>query len=128
MLNQDLFTTYFESLASRFPKTTLTDQAYALYYKLVSADLDDEQFTIAIEKLFRDCEFFPSPKQIIEAAPTMSQLIGRELKRLDLYAELPKDWRDRTGKNYISELPQAQQREYLDHLRNTQPAIAAAKS
>jgi hypothetical protein len=126
MLNQELFTMFFESLASRFPKTTLTDHAYELYYSLLSRDLDDYQFTIAIENLFRDCEFFPSPKQIIEAAPSLNGLLRSEMIRLDIYCNLPEEWQF-NGARTVAELPQDKQREYLAHLKTIKAAIAPLK-
>jgi hypothetical protein len=126
MVGIKLFSYYFGALVARFPAMAENDELGAIYHDLISQDLDDEQFEIAIKKIIRDCEFFPSPKQIIEAAPSLNGLLRAEMIRLDIYCNLPKEWQF-SGARTVAELPQDKQREYLAHLRTIKAAIAPSK-
>jgi hypothetical protein len=127
MLNQELFLKYYGILASRFPSIGSNADVAEVYYELLTEELNDRQFEFALKKIIRDCDFFPSPKQIIEAAPSLDSLIRAEMDRLDLPCYLPADWRDRIGKTYILDLTTAEKQEYLAHIQKLQPAIAPSK-
>jgi len=117
MITLEIFEIEFTVLEERF-KCEYTPLVRDRYYEILSEVMDDEQFMAGCRDVFRVGKFFPSPQEIIDAAPSLESLISTELRRLGLNGALPASWMERTGKNTAAELSFADASSYLDYLRN----------
>jgi hypothetical protein len=88
------------------------------YYEALTETLDDEQFLSACKVAFIEEENFPSPRRLLELAPSVSAALGREMIRLGINAELHPDWPARPSGAYIaSDLSDRDSRRYLAFLQ-----------
>lgn len=88
------------------------------YYEALTETLDDEQFISACKVAFIEEENFPSPRRLLDLAPSVSSALGREMIRLGINAELHPDWSARPAGAYIaSDLSDRDSRRYLAFLQ-----------
>jgi len=116
MITLEIFEIEFTVLEERF-KCEYTPLVRDRYYEILSEELDDERFMAGCREIFKVAKFFPSPQEIIDAAPSLENLIGTEMRRLGVNGLLPADWRSRTGKDTVGELPFVEACAYLEYLR-----------
>lgn len=115
-----LFNVEFSILEERFNRK-FSDELRDRYYEVLSAELDDEQFKAACLEVFKSDEFFPSPRRIIEAAPSLERLLSAEMNRLGLNAVLPDEFQ-KPDKWTVGSLNDREKREYLCYLKRIKGA------
>lgn len=111
----DLFNKEFTILEGLFNRQ-FPDAVRDRYYRVISAELDDEQFRAACLNVFKNETRFPTPARMIELAPSTESMICGELERLGLDGTLHPGFNHPA--NLISELKPSEQRNYLAYLRN----------
>lgn len=119
MITSELFSMGFVVLEERFSKS-FSESVRAMYYEILSENLDGWQFEAAVREVFRREDYFPSPQKIIDLAPTLERLIGAEMARLGLNAVLPDTWQSE-GCVLVGQLPPGKAQEYLLYLRDLSP-------
>ena len=87
------------------------------YYEALTETLDDEQFLSACKVAFIEEENFPSPRRLLELAPSVSAAVGREVARLKMNAVLHPDWQAPVGAYIASDLSDRDSRRYLAFLQ-----------
>ena len=117
MLSKKVFHDEFSILEERFG-VRFAEIIRVRYLRLLSNELTDETFVQGCESAFKTCTTFPSPQQIIDAAPTIFELIGCELKRQRLNGVLPEYWQSKTGGITVNDLTFEELVELLEYLRN----------
>lgn len=65
MIDKELFAQTMSALADRFNRP-LAGPTLKAYYHALSAELSEDDFRAAVNIAFRDCTFWPSPKDLIE--------------------------------------------------------------
>lgn len=65
MIDKKIFATAMSILADRFNRP-LHEATIRAYRDVLSRDLTTEEFVAAVDLAFRDCTFWPSPREIIE--------------------------------------------------------------
>lgn len=84
MIDTEIFSRAMGELADRFnrPLAPLTSRKY---YATLNAELTTEEFVAAADIAFRDCTFWPSPKELIEfvkPTPDLDLEAGRAFEQL----------------------------------------------
>jgi hypothetical protein len=69
----------------------------------------------------------PSSSKLINSEELLKKQMRAELDRLGMFGVLPRSWKERFGRSKISDLSEAEKRDYLDYLRSLdeKPADAA---
>jgi len=87
------------------------------YYEALTETLDDDQFISACKVAFIEEENFPSPRRLLDLAPSVSSALGREMLRLKINAVLHPDWQAPAGACIASDLSDRDSRRYLAFLQ-----------
>jgi hypothetical protein len=87
------------------------------YYEALTETLDDDQFISACNVAFIEEENFPSPRRLLELAPSVSAAVGREMARLKMNAVLHPNWQAPAGAYIASDLSDRDSRRYLAFLQ-----------
>jgi len=117
MLSKKVFNDEFSILEERFC-VRFAEIVRVRYLRILSKEMTDETFIDGCESVFKNCTTFPSPQQIIDAAPSINQLIGCELKRKQSSGVLPEGWQLRTGGLTVNDLSFEESVEFLEYLRS----------
>ena len=117
MIAFEIFEVEFAVLEERF-KCEYTPLVRDRYYEILSEELDNERFIAGCKEVFRSGKFFPSPQEIIDAAPKLGSMISAELKRLGMNGVLPPEWQARAGAVTVGDLSIEDTAAYLDYLRS----------
>ena len=83
MINSQVFFIEFTKLSKHFGKEIATEQSEVLK-EILSEELDTQEFIAACKNAVRDCQFFPTPRQLIDSVRgTIEERALTELQNLD---------------------------------------------
>ena len=83
MINSGVFSIEFTKLAKHFGKEIAPD-SFKTLNEILSEELDTQEFISACKNAVRDCQFFPTPRQLIDSVRgTLEERALTELQNLD---------------------------------------------